>query len=173
MKHVSIEVTVTTRSYTKLDALVTTHVQTITRLCTKLDSFTLHVIPASEADTLPFYSSAQKTDLSFHKGAAAAKALRMLRPRLSRLSVVYFGDWHALHHLRETIAVDDRWVEEGKCYKWPGGLRLTEAQSAAVSLPQRRYALVGNEDINHPHRQCIRAFHTFRSKIEGAVLEMR
>lgn len=167
MKHVSIEVAVTTRSYPKLDAIVTTHVQTITQLCTKLDSLTLHVIPASEADTLPFYSSTQ-TDLSFYEGAAA-KALRMLRPRISRLSIAYFGGWDTLHHLRKTIARDERWVEEGKCYKWPG-LRLTEAQSAAVSFPQRRYALIGHEDINHPHRQCIRVFHTFRSKIEEGVL---
>lgn len=82
---------------------------------------------------------------------------------------MYFGDWHTLHDVREGIADDEHWVEEeGKRYSWPG-LSLTEAQRAAVSAPQRRYTMIGSENVKHPHSTCIRAFHICGSEIGGEL----
>ena len=163
VKHISIDVTVTTHSFTKLDTILATHVQTIIKHCTKLSSFTLHVIPATEPGRPPIFAISL-TEVSFGEGAAA-KSLRMLRPRVDQLSVVYFGGWHSLHDLRKAIADDGHWVEEGKCYSWPG-LSLTEAQDDAVDVKQRRYTMIGSEHLNHPHKQCIRIFRTYRSENE-------
>ncbi|KAL9065066.1 MAG: hypothetical protein Q9161_008485 [Pseudevernia consocians] len=160
VKHISIEVSVTTKSIDKLDAIVGRHVATIIQHCEKLSSFTLHVIPAIETDTRPLIPLAL-IPICLGEGAAA-EALRTLRPRIHQLSIVTFGNWDTLHHLREAIADDACWVEGGKCYGWPG-LTLTPAQSAAVGVKQRRYTLAGSETFIHPHSQCIRVFHTFRS----------
>lgn len=165
VKHISIEVTVTTKAYDKVDAIVARHVETIIKHCKNLGSFTLHVIPTTKPDTPPIFSLALILPICLGEGAAA-EALSTLRPRIDQLSIVTFGNWHILHHLREAIADDDCWVEGGKCYGWPG-LTLTNAQSAAVDVKQRRYTLAGSEHIIHPHSQCIRVFHTYRSGIEG------
>lgn len=158
MKHLSIDITVSRQSFTELDTIISTHVNTKLKHHTNIRSLTLHIIPESEAGTLPSIITPTHTSLSFGQGAAAT-ALKSLRSRIDRLSIVYFGGWHDLHNLREAVADDARWVEEGKCYGWPG-LSLTEAQSTAVTAPQRRYTLVGSEGVNHPHSQCIRVFHT-------------
>lgn len=94
---------------------------------------------------------------------AAANALRKLRPRLDQLTIVSFGKWETLHDLRKAIASDDQWVEGDKCYRWPG-LSLSVAQEKAVSVKQRRYTLVGYEDVVHPHKECVRVFHAYRPK---------
>lgn len=168
MKHLSISVTVTPYSRANLDAIVARHVQTMIEHCAKLSSFTLHVVPSSEATDPPMFSLLP-IPRTLKKGAAA-DALKTLRPRLNRLSIVTFGDWDTLHHIRQAIADDEQWAEGDKCYAWPG-LSLTNAQKTAVSVRQRRYTLAGDEDYVHPHRQCIRVFHTPRSKSEGKSRE--
>lgn len=161
VKHISIDATLTLQSFDKLEPLVTTHIHSILTHCTKLTSFTLHVIPAAETSTDPFFSLEMipKT-LGNH---AAAKALRKLRPRLDTLSIVTLGNWHSLHHFHEAVASDEQWVEGEKCYEWPG-LSLTAAQYRAVHVKQRRYTLAGREDVVHPHKLCVRAFHIYRSE---------
>lgn len=164
VKHLSVDITITTQSYTELDAIIATQVQTIIKHCIKLSNLTLHLIPASEA-RLSLVMSMSLTPTLFGYGEAV-KGLCALHPRLEKLSIAHFGTWHTLHDLRKAIADDHSWEEGDKCYGWPG-LSLTEAQSAAVSVPQRRYTLAGSENVIHPHRECIRIFHTYRSKTEG------
>lgn len=164
VKHISIDVTLNLQSFKKLEPIVTRHVEKITKHCPKLSSFTLHVIPASESqafDTARFFLL-ELIPPTLNKGIAA-RALRKLRPRLDELSIVSFGKWDTLHDLRKAIASDDQWVEGDKCYKGPE-LSLSVAQKKAVSSKQRRYTLVGYEDVIHPHKECVRIFHAYRPK---------
>ena len=166
VNHLSIDATITMDSYPNTDALIATHVRSIIKHCPKLSTFTLHIIPGSNNLTrhnMPL-SLTPPCDTPGEMGETA-KALRALHPRLDSLSIAIFGGWHTLHDVRKVIADDDHWVEGGKRYGWPR-LSLTEAQREAVNVPQRRYALVGNEYIEHPHQQCIRIFHTYRSRKE-------
>ena len=104
VRHLSIEVSVNNQSFTKLDPIVAIHVHTILKHCINLRSFTLHVIPAVELrGTLP--DSPSQVPNTFTEGIAA-KVLKMLRPRLHRLSIVTYGGWDTLHHLREAIAAE-------------------------------------------------------------------
>ena len=160
VKHISIEVTVTTQSYTNLDAIVAKQVATITEHCKNLSSFTLNVIPATESG-LRSPASLALIPTCFREDGVR-KALKTLHSRINQLSIVTYGKWETLHHLRKVIADDKRWVEGDKCYGWPG-LTLTQAQYAAVSVRQRRYTLAGSEHIVHPHSECIRVFHTSRA----------
>ena len=165
-KHVSIEATVNSQSATKLDAVIAAHVQTIIRYCVRLSSFTLHVIPAAEPGS--FNSSIRSLSLlptTFSEGIAATQ-LKTLRPRLDRLSVVTFGGWDTLHHLREAIAEDKQWVEGVKCWKSWHGLQLTAAQLEAISVKQRNYRLAVWDDVVHPHSQCVRVFHANRPEVK-------
>ena len=139
------------------------------KCCTRLSSFTLHVIPATEAgDGPPIYSQSHVPD-TFTEGAAA-KTLKTLRSRLQLLSIVTFGRLDDLNHFREAIAGGDEWVEGDKCYVWPE-LRLTGAQYAAVNVQTRRYTIVGRENVVHPHKVCIRVSKLYRSKTERDSIE--
>ena len=162
IKHLSIEVTVNSQTNTKLDAIVATHVQTITEQFPTLASFTLHVIPAVEAESIfrNDLSHAQASGL-FDEGAAA-KALKTLRAKIQLLRIVMFGNWHDLHAFRSAIADEEKWVQGGKCWGgWPE-LRLTRAQGAVMLVRQRRYTVVGYEDVIHPHKVCIRIFNLYQ-----------
>ena len=160
VRHISIEVTVTTQSYTKLDAIVARQVEEITEHCKTLSSFTLNVIPATESGRPQPPVSLALIPLCFREDGVKT-ALKTLHARIHELSIVTYGKWETLHHLREAIAGDGRWVEGDKCYGWPG-LTLTKAQDAAVSVRQRRYTLAGSEHVVHPHKECIRVFRTCR-----------
>ncbi len=163
VKHISIEVTVTTQSHTKLDAIVTKHVETITKHCNTLRSFTLNVIPAIEYSRPPQPPPSLALIATCFRADAVKTALKTLfLSRVHKLSIVTYGKWETLLHLREAIADDARWVEGDRCYGWPG-LTLTKAQDAAVSVRQRRYTLAGSEDVVHPHKECIRVFRTRRA----------
>ena len=164
VKHMSIEVSVTARSFDKLDNVVARHVETMTLHCARLSSFTLHVVPAAEWPDLFAENSALEIPETFTGGAAGA-AIKRLRPRLMKLAVVGFGNWYDLQHLRDAIAPGDEWVDGGIRYDWPA-LRLTRAQEAPLSVRQRRYTVVGSEDIVHPHKQCIRVFTAYRPTVE-------
>lgn len=96
-----------------------------------------------------------------HNTGETAIALRALRPRLDRLTVVLFGGWHTLLDLRAAIADSEHWVEGRRGGGWPG-LSLDEAQRDTVGVQQRRYAVAGGGDVVHPHFQCVRAFHCFK-----------
>lgn len=169
VKHLSLEVTVNSRTSQELDATVAAHVRTITKHFTTLASFTLHVIPAIETG-----ECSDPTDLSharasgvFNQGAAA-KALRMLRSKLPllRLRIVMFGNWDDLHLFRSAIASEGKWVQGPKCWGgWPD-VRLTWAQEAATMVKQRRYTLVGGENVIHPHKICIRIFNLYQSQVK-------
>ena len=163
VKHISIDATLTFHSWKRLEPAIVKHLQTIIEHCTKLRTFTLHIIPAvgPDLDFSPFFSL-ELIPRTLCKGAAA-NAIRMLRPRLDQLSIVSFGNWDTMLYLRKAIARDDQWVEGKKCYGWPG-LSLSTSQSKAVGIKQRNYALVGYEDWVHPHQQCIRVFNAYRPK---------
>ncbi len=166
VKHVSIEATVNSQSATKLDAVVATHVQTIIRHCVGLSSFALHVIPAAEPGS--FDDSMRSLSLlptTFSEGIAA-KELKALRARLDRLTVVTFGGWDTLHHLREAIAEDKQWVEGVKCWGFRNGLHLAAAQLEAVCVKQRNYRVAGWDNVVHPHSQCVRIFHANRPEVK-------
>ena len=167
VKHLSIDVTLTLQSFKKLEPIVTKHVEKLIKYCPKLSSFTLHVIPASESQAFgtAHFFMLELIPPTLNKGTAA-NALRKLRPRLDQLTIVSFGKWETLHHLRKAIASDDQWVEGDKCYRWPG-LSLSVAQEKAVNSKQRRYSLAGYEDVVHPHKECVRIFHAFRAKKSG------
>lgn len=160
IKHISIEVTLRAQSFKRLDSIVAAHVDEITKHCTKLTTFTLHIIPATKPNDEPFISQSlvQRTftDLT---AATALKTLRSSR-RLKSLTIVSFGNWHDLYHFRHAIASDDQWVEGARRYSWPG-LRLTRWQDAAVRVKQRRYSLAWDlfGAQTHPHKCCIRVFH--------------
>ena len=158
----SIEVNVDRLSSTQLDAPVATHVQTLISHCIILCTLTLHIIPEMESDDPDIYSS--QMPIIFIEGATA-KALRTLRPRLDRFTIILFGNFGTLYYLRRRIASDEHWVQGRKCYGWPE-LRLTDAQETAVSIKQRRYTYVGGEDFIHPHSYCIRVYHCSGSKAE-------
>lgn len=172
VKHLSIEVSVNAQSFAKLDAIVAIHVHNILKHCINLSSFTLHVIPAARHDTSPDALPRPQSDLlpsqfipdTLTEGIAA-KVLRLLRPRLHRLSIVTYGGWDTLHHLRQAIAEDKHWGQGGRCSGWPG-LSLTRAQLAAIMVKQRRYTVAGMEDVVHPHSQCVRVFHAYGSGLE-------
>ena len=163
IKHLSIEVTVNYRTNMYLDSTVAAHVQAITKQFPKLASFTLHVIPAIETSARSFpndLSHAQASGL-FDYGAAA-EALKTLRAKIQLLRIVMFGNWDDFHPFRSAIADEEKWVQGGKCWGgWPG-LSLTRAQGAAMSVRQRRYTVVGYEDVIHPHKVCIRIFNLYQ-----------
>lgn len=162
VKHISIDGTLTFHTWKKLEPAIVTHVQTIIDHCPKLRTFTLHIIP-SVGPQLNFPSPFFSPDLlpqSLNKGAAA-NTLRELRPRLHKLSIVSFGNWDSMHHLRKPIASDDEWVEMNSHCGWPG-LSLSVAQDKAVRVKQRSYTLIGYEDTVHPHKQCVRSFSAYR-----------
>ena len=146
----------------KLDSTVATHVQTICKRFTRLASFTLHVIPAIETGqrSIPNDLSHAQASGVFDQGAAA-EALRTLYSKIVLLRIVMFGDWYDLHPFRTAIAGDKEWVQGDKCWHWPG-LTLTGAQFAAVNVRQRRYTLVGSENVIHPHKRCIRIFDLYK-----------
>ena len=172
VKHLSIEVSVNAQSFAKLDAIVAMHVHNILKHCINLSSFTLHVIPAAGPNTPPGTPPRPHSDLlpsqfipdTFTEGIAA-KVLKLLRLRLHRLSIVTYGGWDTLHHLREAIAADKHWVQGGRCSGWPG-LSLTRAQFTAIMVKQRRYTVAGIENVVHPHSQCVRVFHAYGSGLE-------
>ena len=165
IKYLSIEVTITVNSQpsSKSDANVAKSIWIISKFCTTLSEFTLHIIPAIELGRPPGPSQERITD-AFAYGTAA-KALKALRPRLQLLSIVTFGDCDALYRFREVIAGKDQWVEEDLWYTWPG-LRLNRLQDVAVSAQQRRYTLAGTEDVVHPHKIGVRVFHLYRPTTE-------
>ena len=165
VKNISIEVTVHYLSFEKLDSIVAKHVDRIIEHCTKLSTFTLHIIPATRPIDEPLISQTL-VRYTFTK-STASKALKTLLPRLQSLSMVNYGNWHDLHYFREAIACDDQWVEGARCDGWPG-LRLSMAQAAAVYVKQRRYTTVVSplSDVVHPHKYCIRIFHAYGPKVE-------
>ena len=162
LKHMSIDVTVATNTLKKLDSIIAIHTQAILKHCSKLSSFTLHIIPAAEPGhfNVTDHTMAQ-AETHLLKGGSA-KLLKTLQQRIEELSIVYYGNWHTLRKLRKAIAGDKDWVQGDNCYGWPA-LSLTEAQDEAVSVKQRRYTEVGSEGVVHPHKKCIRAFHCCRA----------
>lgn len=166
VKHISIDATLTFRSYEKLEPAIVTHVQTLIEHCTRLSSFILHIIPSVASFSFEFGSpppiSPEYLPRCLNKGAAA-NTLRELRPRLRKLSIVSFGNWYTMHHLRKAITGDDQWAQEDMHYRWPG-LSLSVSQDKAVSVKQRTYSVIGLEDSVHPHKQCIRVFNAYRPK---------
>lgn len=166
IEHLSIEVTVNSQTSKKLDSLVTTHVLTIAQHFARLARFTLHVIPAVETGKhrIPNDLSQAQASNVFDQGEAA-KALKWLRFKVDLLRIVMYGNWHDLHPFRSAIAGDEQWVEGDKCWDWPG-VRLTEAQYAAVSIRQRRYSLAGIDNGIHPHKCCIRVFDLYKSRMK-------
>ena len=168
VKHLSIEVTLKSQTIKELDATVAAHVQTVNDHFTTLTSFTLHVIPTAEMNVV------FKATGVFAQGAAA-KALKTLCSRIVLLRIVMFGMWHDLHDFRSAIADEEKWVQGDKCWgEWPE-LGLTGEQYTALLVRQRRYTLVGSENVIHPHKVCIRVFNLYqpwmkRSSHEGERL---
>ena len=172
MKHMSIDVTVAKNTLGKVDSVIAIHTRAILKHCTKLSSFTLHMIKAVGTHLLNIMHPYRTAQESLLKGASAT-LLKALRTRVQQLSIVYLGKWHTLHQLRSAIADDEDWVQEDRdnCHIWRT-LSLTKEQNDAVMEKQFRawteHGVRGH--TVHPDRVCVRVFHCRRA---GDFLESR
>lgn len=166
----SIDVTLAVNTLGKIDSIIAIHTQAILKHCSKLSSFTLHIIKAVESSQLNVaYSLTAKAQRHLLEGASA-KLLRTLRSRVQELSIVYLGKWHTLHGLRKAVADDEDWVEADRdgCYGWPA-LSLMKAQDDAMKARQfSRYLKLcstgyGLHPDLHPDKSCVRVFHCRRA----------
>ena len=158
----SIDVTLAINTLEKIDSVIAIHTQAILKHCSKLSSFTLHIIKAVDSSHLNVaYSLTAKAQRHLLEGASA-KLLRTLRSRVQELSIVYLGKWQTLHEFRKAIADDEEWVQadRNRDYGWPA-LSLTKAQDNAMKARQfSRYSEFCSTGCSlHPDKSCVRVFH--------------
>ena len=166
VKHMSIDITVARNTLGKIDSIIAIHTQAILKHCSRLNSFTLHIIKAVGTGLLDIPYAMWKAQSSLLHGASA-ELLKTLRSRVQELSIVYLGKWHTLHELRMVIADDEDWVQEDRTrwYCWPA-LSLTRAQNKAVRGREhsRWTDRRSRRDTVHPEKRCIRVFRCRRAR---------
>lgn len=162
LKHASISVTTRTRG--PVDIMLATQVQKLDSCCPVLRTLTLHIMQINFDEC---YGSVVE---QLSPDGLTAKALRTLRPRLDRLSMVTLGDWACLEILRESVTTDDSpWVKEIP-NAWPL-VSLSCAPSLIRPALLRRGSLITRDYIGARMLQSIHAFHLFGPEIAKKLQE--
>lgn len=167
IKHISIDIT--SRAGNQVDAILTPHVQNILTKCTNLATFTLHLLAAADQTSVTVKSLLP----SLTQTSSTARALRALRSRIHRLTIVSQTPPSALLSFRRGILDDDgAWVCE-LFGEWPRlGLSPAQRKANEVWRPRpwgaRRGAVVR---FGYASGDKIAAFHvrglSARKRVDG------
>ncbi|KAF6217551.1 hypothetical protein HO133_006889 [Letharia lupina] len=157
VKYLSLDIT--TEAGNGVDGILATHVRNIVTHCIKLVSFTLHIPVLAYKTTIPLSQLQSKLT----QKSATAKALRALRARVDRLSIVTLNPPNGLLGLRRGIVnVDSAWVtetfSEWPRMKLPRRLQGANAKPGTVPFGLRRHSLAGFYFSEADH---ISAFHIY------------
>lgn len=144
--------------------MLATQVQKLDSCCPALRTLTLHTIQINFDES---YGSVVE---QLSPDGLTAKALRTLRPRLDRLSMVTRGDWAYLEAFRQSVTADDSPWEKEIPSTWPLVSLSCAPYPARPTLLRWGSVIYGaSEGLRMP--QSVHAFHLFGPEIAKKLQE--